>query len=39
MASRSTAVDEIRDPETIGLPKPVTPERRRVSAFERSISA
>jgi DNA end-binding protein Ku len=31
--------DEVRDPQTIGLPKPVTPPRQRVSAFERSISA
>jgi DNA end-binding protein Ku len=31
--------DEVRDPQSIGLPKPVTPPRQRVSAFERSISA
>jgi DNA end-binding protein Ku len=31
--------DEVRDPQAIGLPKPVTPARQRVSAFERSISA
>jgi DNA end-binding protein Ku len=31
--------DEVRDPQTIGLPEPVTPPRQRVSAFERSIAA
>jgi DNA end-binding protein Ku len=31
--------DEVRDPQTIGLPEPVVPTRQRVSAFERSVSA
>jgi DNA end-binding protein Ku len=31
--------DEIRDPETIGLPAPFEPPRQRVAAFERSIDA
>jgi DNA end-binding protein Ku len=31
--------DEIRGPETIGLPEPPPAERRRVSSFERSIGA
>jgi DNA end-binding protein Ku len=31
--------DEIREPQTIGLPEPAPVARRRVSAFERSIDA
>jgi DNA end-binding protein Ku len=31
--------DEVRDTQTIGLPKPVTVPRAQVSAFERSINA
>jgi DNA end-binding protein Ku len=31
--------DEIRDPESVGLPPPVKGEQKRVRAFERSIDA
>jgi DNA end-binding protein Ku len=31
--------DELRDPQTIGLPEPTTAPRQRVAAFERSVDA
>ena len=31
--------DEVRDPGAVGLPKPVTPPHRRISTFEKAVSA